>query len=606
MLKSRGGITRGRGITPSNQAKIIHALPKTIPVCSALEQYCNVMCTTNEQHIDMRETSSQRDTDNIKLFFNFIKNHSPFAYVGEHISSLVSIATGVVAYQSVNCEKAEELGRLSANSIEGQNFADVKLKRKDNVISLAASHNSFEVRGKEVQVNPTLLFLRITCVIKDNSEMKEYMKYEFSKLPTNLFKDNQMRSNTKSDLANIMKRLVQPCSAFGLAFPFYVLDGGYLVRHYIWPSGYRNMTYSDLCDSIILYLREWYSENIVIVFDGYRNPLSIKLAVQKRRGKKHMSADMLFSPEDKITCDQATFFSNLFNKARFIDILMNKLKTADIECYQSLDDADYMVVATAINKAVENPDYSVLLVGNDMDLLGMAIHHTKCRNIYMYYSNDKVYNILDLKNQLSPNIQKHILVLHAMSGCDTTSAMYSIGKTIAYDVLESMPDSDFLNVFTADDATHEEISEAGEEFILKLFHAKKSKSLDNLRYIRYMTKLAKKSITSTLFGLESLPPTSAAAKYQSYRVYLTVQQWLGVRLDACTWGWEKRDNILVPVPMGIPVAPDKILKMISCGCKTNCGKRCKCRKGDIKLYCTPMCSTCNGQTCTNIEPTSDE
>lgn len=46
------------------------------------------------------------------------------------------------------------------------------------------------------------------------------------------------------------------------------------------------------------------------------------------------------------------------------------------------------------------------------------------------------------------------------------------------------------------------------------------------------------------------------------------------------------------------VAPAHVLLIISCGCTAVCGKRCKCRKEG--LYCTPMCSSCIGQTCINV------
>ena len=43
-------------------------------------------------------------------------------------------------------------------------------------------------------------------------------------------------------------------------------------------------------------------------------------------------------------------------------------------------------------------------------------------------------------------------------------------------------------------------------------------------------------------------------------------------------------------------APNVLLNMISCGCNAGCTNSCGCRK--IGMDC-PMCSTCQGQTCTN-------
>ena len=98
-----------------------------------------------------------------------------------------------------------------------------------------------------------------------------------------------------------------------------------------------------------------------------------------------------------------------------------------------------------------------------------------------------------------------------------------------------------------------------------------------------------------------LPPTSDAAKYHSYRAYYQVQQWLGNELPPTEWGWTRisQNENLVPVVKDKPAAPQKVLKLISCGCKQGCNRNCKCRKAG--LLCTPLCSGCNGTDCTNSE-----
>ena len=84
---------------------------------------------------------------------------------------------------------------------------------------------------------------------------------------------------------------------------------------------------------------------------------------------------------------------------------------------------------------------------------------------------------------------------------------------------------EILDVFQRSDATHDEIARAGEQFLLRLYGAPKTcNSLDKLRYIQYMQKISKISGT---FQLKSLPPTSAAAKFHSYRAYYAVREWQG-------------------------------------------------------------------------------
>ncbi len=66
------------------------------------------------------------------------------------------------------------------------------------------------------------------------------------------------------------------------------------------------------------------------------------------------------------------------------------------------------------------------------------------------------------------------------------------------------------------------------------------------------------------------------------------------------WGWRLQDDVLLPMETDLPVAPDKLMKMVSCGCKIGCGKPYGCRK--LGLFYTEMCSRCMGQTCNNTSP----
>jgi len=134
-------------------------------------------------------------------------------------------------------------------------------------------------------------------------------------------------------------------------------------------------------------------------------------------------------------------------------------------------------------------------------------------------------------------------------------------------------------------------------FLLKLYGAARSKTLDKLRYLMYYRSVHRTSLTSSTFKLESLPPTSAAAKFHSYRAYLAVQQWQGNEMQPTEWGWQYREGLLVPIETDRPVAPEKVLKMISCGCKVGCGKRCTCYRSGLE--CNLLCSVCNGHNCKN-------
>ena len=109
-----------------------------------------------------------------------------------------------------------------------------------------------------------------------------------------------------------------------------------------------------------------------------------------------------------------------------------------------------------------------------------------------------------------------------MSGCETTSIFFGIGKTKLFKspILEQSPNNAFL--FTDNDCAIKNITDAAERKILKLYGNQKSKTLDELRVPTYSKKLFSKSAKNKTEP-RSLPLSSNAAKYHTLRVYHTVQ-----------------------------------------------------------------------------------
>ena len=170
-------------------------------------------------------------------------------------------------------------------------------------------------------------------------------------------------------------------------------------------------------------------------------------------------------------------------------------------------------------------------------------------------------------------------------------------ELLTLEVLPSYGDHDSLSTFTEPRSMPEDIANVGAWFFLKLYGDVRSTSLDTLRYIFYTRSISRSSLSSVV-KLESLPPTVAAAKFHPYRAYLAVNQWIGNNLWPNDWRWQYRDGSLVQLTTDRPVAPTRVLRIVSCGCKTGCQNTCGWRKAGV--YCSPMCSHCNGQTCSNI------
>ena len=271
MLKTHGGLAHGRGITSSTQSRMVNVLSQTVRVCETLENFCGVHTHTSDQHKDMRTTATARDGQHFLMFKDFMSQHSPFAYIGVNHNRLVSITTGAVAPQQANADSAFEVGNDAAARLTGLNYADATLRRNDKVTSIGA--------GKMVEIDPTILFMRVTCVIENHADLQNYMKHEFSKFPPALFDKGMLRKNAKSLLAKELKVATASVSFATLNNAYYVIDGGHLLHTATWPT--PCITFKDVCDNNVTYVSRHYGKECTIVFDGYDNlQMSTKVAEQ--------------------------------------------------------------------------------------------------------------------------------------------------------------------------------------------------------------------------------------------------------------------------------------------------------------------------------------
>ena len=356
-------------------------------------------------------------------------------------------------------------------------------------------------------------------------------------------------------------------------------------------------THGDVCQSYISHILKHYGTGTTVGFDGYSNATSTKVVEQRRRAQKHISCDIIFDEDTPTTTSQAAFLTNSQNKTRLIQALRDKMSMSGICFQQAKADADTLIISTALRLA-EKTEVPVIVVGTDTDLLVMLVARaTSSTDIYMLCCSNPttLYNIRDIQRAIG-DTAKHLMPLHAITGCDTVSGIYRQTKRKAFNLVHKRQDFEQLEFFARVGSTHEEVKNAGELFILKLYEAIQFQSLDEYRHIPYKKAIGRGSLCSS-FHLESLPPTSAAAEQHSYRTYLTVHEWMGNTLPPTEWGWKLQDSYLEPVTTDMPVAPEVLLTMISCGCKPGgCGNMtCSCKK--LGLYCTTMCNQCIGQTC---------
>ena len=118
-------------------------------------------------------------------------------------------------------------------------------------------------------------------------------------------------------------------------------------------------------------------------------------------------------------------------------------------------------------------------------------------------------------------------------------------------------------------------------------------------FMRYRRSCEKVAVKSSDIQPQTLPPTSATARYHSMRVDLQVQERMGVsHMRPVDWGWMMSDGDFVPVITYLPPALDALLHVIQRNCSTDCNTaRFKCRKNIF--VCHPAYGQCRGSGFSN-------
>ena len=169
---------------------------------------------------------------------------------------------------------------------------------------------------------------------------------------------------------------------------------------------------------------------------------------------------------------------------------------------------------TAIDLSTNN---NVVIVGTDVDLLILLIQLSKEDNqLYLYKQGagkcpDKVFSIRNIRDHLS-EVSSSLLFLHAMTGCDTTSALYRQGKKKAFNLLQKNEKlrRDMVNVFNDPTSSPDSVSSAGQRFLLALYGAPKSTtSLNDHRHNRFMKAVANCPVQN---HMQSLSPSATVVR----------------------------------------------------------------------------------------------
>lgn len=226
------GLTHGRGTGDVEVAKWILSLPMFIDILEGFEDYCSFSFEINEQHKapihqDGTTTRIKQDYEDFMKIIQWFEQYPPFA----DTNKIMSISTGVIGDQRVNCYQAFNKGLQGIKSITNVELGKVKISRKTTVVPLSIMTSKVNITRKDIPVDPTLLFQRISLTDKSEHSLQHILGFELAPYPMSLFDENGMRKNKKSVLYDFFQPVTDNPVFVN---PTYIIDGGYLLHKFRW------------------------------------------------------------------------------------------------------------------------------------------------------------------------------------------------------------------------------------------------------------------------------------------------------------------------------------------------------------------------------------
>ena len=259
------------------------------------------------------------------------------------------------------------------------------------------------------------------------------------------------------------------------------------------------------------------------------------------------------------------------------------------------EEADTGMVLHAIDTC-RRDKYSGLTVScSDTDVLLILLHYfEEIPSTTVFKTTEHCYVLKKIVEKLTYKMQKALLGFHAFSGCDQTGEFHGFTKNSCWDVFENSSNEifdAFGNLGTTNLTPNIDYPSL-ESFVMSLYCKQKvptdASSLADLRWFLFSKKQSESY---------QMPPTYGTLKEKIKRAHFTALQWNSSHVpdpslpDPEEYGWKWNDGIQLydAVMTTLPPAPENIIELTMCNCKTGYKtNRCKCRKIS-NLKCTELC-----------------
>ena len=364
-IKTHGGLTRGKRMTENQRLVWVLSMPVCASINETMQMFSGVSYETSDQHKDVSAGRQARDVSDTVDLIDYINERDPFV----QNDSLFNIANGMTVQEIVNVEKAREIGVKIVESMAGKSTEEFTFRKANQAVTLE-SRSTVKIKGERMNIDPQLLFQRLLTIRERCDDVTSLFQYELS-YPAALSESSSLPLQpNKAVLTDYLWKSMKEEQRNPSGDVQYVLDGGALLHRVPWPRG---STYESVSHLYARYVTQKYGA-AAIVFDGYNDDPTTKDAIHLRRTGDCVGMTVQFASGMMITSQKDEFLNNKANKQRCIHYISDNLERAGCSVDHAKDDADVLIVLTAVASARHK---ETVLIGDDTDLLLLLLHHAE-------------------------------------------------------------------------------------------------------------------------------------------------------------------------------------------------------------------------------------
>ncbi len=252
------------------------------------------------------------------------------------------------------------------------------------------------------------------------------------------------------------------------------------------------------------------------------------------------------------------------------------------------EETDTLMICLAVEASKRCPDAQLVFFNPDTVVLVLAVaHYDKlCKRT----SISMVSGMVPIWGALGKEKAQALPIFHAFTGADNVGKFSGIGKTKWFQqyMKADVHLSRALMKLPMESDLSQEVKDELAKFVCSRYCPKdvRISSIPNLKWYLFCKQLAESN---------KLPPTLGALEEHINRVRLQSRVWCQATvmqqqpLDPLQFGYYMdTDGQLLPLTTKVLPAPQAIIELVRCQCRTNCStQRCSCRRNN--LPCTELC-----------------